>query len=111
MLDHVACVSLGNARPCPGDLVDNICGGHFDRRISRRVIAQCRDEGSLGRTEAVGCADAEDSFMRASRLGGRAGTPLKSAQAQWKRPGGFRAGAKCDGRSRRPLPYGPPGLR
>jgi len=35
----------------------------------------------------------------------------QSAQAQWKRPGGFRAEAKCDSRSRRPLPHGPPGLR
>jgi hypothetical protein len=30
MLDHIGCVSPGNAKPRPRDLVDNACGGHFD---------------------------------------------------------------------------------
>jgi len=54
-------------------------------------------------------ADDEDSMREWS--GGPSGDAAESAQAQWKRPGGFRAEAKCDSRSRRPLPYGPPGLR
>jgi hypothetical protein len=45
--DQISCVSLGNARPCSGDLVDNTCGGHSDCSASQaRARTQIGDSPS-----------------------------------------------------------------